>query len=138
MPVEKFARLLPVGIQVPDEDNLGDKYLKDKVVELKNSAVATSGSYLNYFKRGTNYYSHIINPKTGRPSLTETVSVTVFAERCAIADAWATGLFMLPAKEAVKCANQNPEIECLIIERPVSGEKPFRFHATTKFVLSTK
>ena len=123
-----------VGIQVPDENFFanGEKYLKDKVVELKNSAVATSGSYLNYFKRGTNNYSHIINPKTGRPAQTETVSVTVFAKECAVADAWATGLFMLPAAEAIKCANRNPEIECLIIERPLLGEKVFRFHSTEK------
>ncbi len=123
-----------VGIQVPDENFFanGEKYLKDKVVELKNSAVATSGSYLNYFKRGTNNYSHIINPKTGRPAQTETVSVTVFAKKCAVADAWATGLFLLPAREAIKLANQNPEIECLIIERPLPGKKVFRFHSTEK------
>ena len=121
-----------VGIQVPDENFFanGKKHLKDKVVKLKNSSVATSGSYLNYFKRGTNNYSHIINPKTGKPAQTETVSVTVFAKKCAVADAWATGLFMLPATEAIKLANQNPEIKCLIIERPLPGKKTFRFHST--------
>jgi len=121
-----------VGIQIPDENSLKGKYFKDKVVELKNSAIATSGNYLNYFKKGTNYFSHIINPKTGKPSKTETVSVTVFAKNCAIADAWATGLFMLPVADAIKCANQNPEIECLIIKRPLPGKKHFRFYSTSK------
>jgi len=119
-----------VGIQIPDEETLKSQYFKNKIIKLKNSAVATSGSYLNYFKRGTNNYSHIINPKTGRPAQTETVSVTVFAKECALADAWATGLFMLPANEAIKIAEKNSKIECLIIERPLHGEKFFRFHST--------
>ncbi len=139
--VSSFAeKVWRVGIQIPDENYFvnGEKYLEDKVVELKNSAVATSGSYLNYFKRGTNNYSHIINPKIGKPVQTETVSVTVFAKKCAVADAWATGLFMLPATEAIKLANQNPEIECLIIERPLSGKKTFRFHSTKEKFKSQK
>jgi len=122
-----------VGIQIPEENLLTQNYLEDRVVKIKNSAVATSGSYLNYFKNGANKYSHIINPITGRPFQTETVSVTVLAKSCAAADAWATGLFTLPAEEAIALANQTPEIDCMIIERPLPDKDKFRFHFTELF-----
>ncbi len=53
---------------------------------LGNDAVATSGNY----ERGR----HIIDPSTGRPA-NQMISASAAAKRCAIADAWATALFVL-------------------------------------------
>ncbi|MBU0549209.1 MAG: FAD:protein FMN transferase, partial [Candidatus Omnitrophica bacterium] len=64
-------------------------------LELSNKAVATSGSYEQYFSIGDSRYSHIMNPKTGRPVDSGVVSVSVIADDCLSADALATSIFIL-------------------------------------------
>jgi thiamine biosynthesis lipoprotein len=122
-----------VGIQVPKEDAPANEVFADRVLEMENGAVATSGSYRQYVRRGTNTYSHIVDPRTGRPLRTATVSVTVRAAECAVADAWATALYTLPAEDAVALAAGTEGIECLIIERPAEGSEMYRFRATEEF-----
>ncbi len=122
-----------VGIQAPEEDARADAFLEDRVLRVRNAAVATAGSYRSFFKKGTNTYTHIINPKTGRPIDSTTLSVTVIARTCALADAWATGLFTLPAEEAIELANATSSIECLIIERPLPSSADLRYCYSANF-----
>ena len=65
-------------------------------------AVCRSGSYFRGFDIAGTHYSHIIDPRTGRPVSKETapVSVTVIADNCMTADIWATALCVL-GKEGV-------------------------------------
>ncbi len=62
---------------------------------LCNTAMATSGDYRNYFESGGQLYSHIIDPRSGRPVEHRLVSVTVFDPSCTRADALATALMVL-------------------------------------------
>ena len=57
-------------------------------------AVVTSGNYARYYTIGGRRYSHIIDPRTGRPA-EGPASVTVVAADGAAADAWATALSVL-------------------------------------------
>ena len=66
-------------------------------IAASNVAVATSGDY----RRG----AHTLDPRTGRSIAHGTRSVTVIADRCAVADAWATALTVLPADEAIAMAD---------------------------------
>ena len=49
-------------------------------------SITTSGSYSKYKKIGDQYFSHIINPITGRPVNNNIISVTVAATNTAMAD----------------------------------------------------
>ena len=122
-----------IGIQVPAEDAAVDVYFPDRVIALKNGSVSTSGSYRNFFKAGTNAYAHIVNPKTGVPIKSETVSVTSWSTNCTLADAWSTALFTLPASNAVALADAHADVSCLIVLSPEKGGKKFRFIASKKF-----
>ncbi len=88
--------LWAIGIEKPSE-NLGQTI--QKVVNLNNQSIATSGSYRNYLKYGNDVFSHTISPKTGRPIQHELVSVSVIAENCAKADGWATALMAMGPKK---------------------------------------
>lgn len=59
-------------------------------------AIATSGDY----RRGC----HTLSPRTGYP-IAHTRAVTVIADRCLTADAWATALTVLPPDEALALAD---------------------------------
>ena len=66
-----------------------------RIIPLTNSAIATSGEYRNFYDRDGVRVSHTIDPRTGRPVTHRLASVSVVADRCAIADARATALEVL-------------------------------------------
>ncbi len=64
---------------------------------VRDRAVATSGSYRRGFDIGGRHYSHIVDPRTGRPT-SQVVSATVVADRAADAGALATAFCVLDAR----------------------------------------
>ena len=82
---------------------------------LENSAVETSGSYEKFVIFNGIRYSHIIDPRTGYPA-TGVVSVSVFAKQTEIADALATGIFVLGVDVGLDLVNQLKGIECIIVD----------------------
>jgi thiamine biosynthesis lipoprotein len=82
---------------------------------LEDSAVETSGSYEKYVTFNGIRYSHIIDPRTGYPA-TGIVSVSVFAKQTEIADALATGIFVLGVEVGLDLVNQLKGIECIIVD----------------------
>jgi thiamine biosynthesis lipoprotein len=82
---------------------------------LIDSAVETSGSYEKYVTFNNIRYSHIIDPRTGYPA-TGVVSVSVFAKQTEIADALATGVFVLGVEVGLNLINQLKGIECIIVD----------------------
>lgn len=127
------SKLWRIGIQVPEENAPDYLYFRDRVVSLRSGAISTSGSYRNFHLAGTNRFIHIINPRTGRPLLTSTVSVTTYADTCTRADAWSTALFCLPVSQALARAEHEPNLECLIVEAPAPNAHTFTFHSSSRF-----
>lgn len=80
-----------VGVDKP----LDDGRAIQRVIELKDSAISTSGDYRNFFTDAGHRYSHVIDPRTGRPATHNLASVTIVQETSARADALATGLMVL-------------------------------------------
>jgi thiamine biosynthesis lipoprotein len=78
----------------------------ERIIEVQDMAVATSGDYRNYFEQQGVRYSHTIDPRTGRPITHSLASVTVLAEQCADADAWATAFMVLGDKDGMALANE--------------------------------
>ena len=77
-----------VGIQNP---NFEGKNSYNKAIGLNNVAMATSGTYRKFrIDEKGNRYAHIINTKTGYPTKTNILSVSVIANSCVEADAYAT------------------------------------------------
>ena len=77
-----------IGIEDPNFDGTQSVH---QVITLKNEAMATSGTYRKFkIDEQGNRYSHIINTETGYPSKTNVLSVSVIANNCMDADAYAT------------------------------------------------
>lgn len=64
--------------------------------------IVTSGSYEQYYKLNDEIYHHILNPKTGYPTKTELISVTLVGENGAELDSLATGCFILGLEKSVE------------------------------------
>lgn len=101
-----------VGIEKP----VADARLVHRVVHLRDAAMATSGDYRNFIEIDGRRYSHMIDPRTGYPVDHHLASVSVIADDCLSADAWATALMVLGPDRGYELARQMG-IAALLIER---------------------
>ena len=77
-----------------------------RVLELTDAALATSGDYRNFFEHEGRRYSHTIDPRTGYPVDHGLASVSVVADSCVRADALATALEVLGPEEGFALAQE--------------------------------
>ena len=103
---------------------------RDWVLRLPSCAVTTSGDYARWFSVGDQRYSHIVDPRTGRP-VASVPSATVTAPDAAQADGLATAISVLGAAEGVRLIDSLPGAECMIMERLPEGG--VRVHMSSGF-----
>ena len=82
---------------------------------LEDTSVETSGSYEKFVTFGGKRYSHIIDPRTGYPA-SGIVSISVFAKQTEVADALATGIFVMGVEVGLDFVNQINGLECIIVD----------------------
>ena len=85
------------------------------ILKITDRAVATSGDYENFFVEEGKRYSHIFDPRTGKPAESGLVSATVIAPTCTEADALATSLMVLGREKGTALVERLPGVECLLI-----------------------
>ncbi|MBO7629979.1 MAG: FAD:protein FMN transferase [Bacteroidales bacterium] len=98
-----------VGIQIPTETRDGLEEA-DYIFEMTGRAVATSGNYRKYKEIDGQRYNHITDPRSGDSRSSNLLSVTVIADKCAIADAYATAFMVMGVKEAMEFLRSRPEL----------------------------
>ncbi len=101
-----------VGIQDPHQPYENAAPLT--AVRLKDAAIATSGGYQRYFTIGGRRYSHLIDPRTGRPA-DHIASATVIAPTSTVANVLATSLCVLAPDEGLRLVAATPGTDCLIV-----------------------
>ncbi len=94
-----------IGIDKPTDSGAADRTLQ-AVVALDGKALATSGSYRKFVEREGRKYSHAIDPRTGFPITHSLLSVSVLANDCMTADAYATAFLVMGLEEAIPLARQ--------------------------------
>jgi FAD:protein FMN transferase len=106
----------PILIEAP----LHDSRHPLSLIELQNSAVATSGDYRHWVEAAGRKLSHTINPKTGAPLFDPPASVTVLAPTCLRADALATALMVMGTEQGQNFAAQH-KLNALFLTRDGTG-----------------
>ena len=102
--------------KVAIESPAGGHEIANRVVSLVDMAIATSGDYRNYFEKNGTRYSHIINPKTGRPITHRLVSVTVIDKTTLMADGLATAITVLGPEKGLAFAQENGIAAYLLVK----------------------
>lgn len=105
-----------IAVETPDATTRSVQ----KIINVENIAIATSGDYRNYFEENGVRFSHTINPATGRPIDHRLASVTVLASTCAEADALATAFMVLGTERGYKYAMQH-RVHALFIRKTDTG-----------------
>ncbi len=121
----RTGRLWRIGIERPQLRHGSVQ----RVVALDDLALATSGDYRRYREHDGLRFSHIIDPRTGRPIRHRLASVSVVHPRCTMADALATGLLVMGPVDGYELAVRR-KLAVLFLVREGDG---FREHATPAF-----
>lgn len=111
-PKEKKWR---IGINKPVDDSLATNQELERIVEITDAAIATSGNYRNFYYNNGKKYAHTIDPSTGYPVQRSLLSATVVANDCMTADAYATAFMVMGVEKALEIAESNPAIEAFFI-----------------------
>ena len=89
------------------ERPLRDLRETQRVLQVSDVAIATSGDYRDFYEIDGVRYSHTLDPATGSPVRHTLASATVVHESCALADAWATAMMVLGPEEGLRVAEEN-------------------------------
>lgn len=103
-----------IGIERPDAPDRTTHL----VLPLADRALATSGDYRNWFEHDGRRYAHEIDPATGTPARHALASVSVVHPDCALADAWATALFVLGPDQGYALAERERLAAYFIVRAP--------------------
>lgn len=102
-----------VGVETPHFDG---KQSILRTLSLRNEAMATSGTYRKFkIDNQGNRYAHIIDAKTGYPSKTNILSVSVIADNCMNADAYATAFQAMEIENIKSFLGGHPELKVFLI-----------------------
>lgn len=101
-----------------------------RVINVGDNAIATSGDYRNYFESDGIRYSHTIDPNTGKPISHKLVSVTVINKSSMIADGLATAISVLGPEPGLAFAEKYNLAVYLLVKE---GDNVIE-HYTSEFV----
>jgi thiamine biosynthesis lipoprotein len=120
------GELWHVAIEKP----LSNERAVHQIIIPKDNAVATSGDYRIYFEADGQRFSHIIDPKTGKPIHHKLVSVTVIHPSSMTADGLSTAMMVMGEEKALAFAEANG-LAVYIIAKTEHG---FVEQSTVKFM----
>ncbi|MCM1110131.1 MAG: FAD:protein FMN transferase [Clostridium sp.] len=116
-------RSTPWRIMV-DRPELSDSVIHRQMVtiELTGCAIATSGNYRNFHRLDSaTTIGHTIDPRSGRPVSSRTVSATVVAPDCMTADGLATAAMAMPADSARAMLSSLDAVSAMIVVTDSAG-----------------
>lgn len=90
-------------------------------VAVEGGAVVTSGNYERFTEIDGKRYSHIIDPRTGRPEENGLVSVTIVGGRAAAADAIATAVMVLGREAGAAFLAGLDDVAAVLVESTPEG-----------------
>ncbi|WP_370640847.1 FAD:protein FMN transferase [Prevotella sp. E13-17] len=117
-----------IGVMKPVDDSLHIDGEMQAVLNITDKAMATSGNYRNFYYKDGKKYAHTIDPRTGYPVQLTLLSATVFADECAVADAYATSFMVMGVEKAKEVLARHPELAAYFIYNDEDGN-PVVWHS---------
>ncbi|MBB1270051.1 FAD:protein FMN transferase [Shewanella sp. SR44-3] len=104
-----------------------------QVITPGTMGLATSGDYRNYFEDEGQRFSHLIDPRSGKPIKHTLASVTVLHPECMTADGLATAMMVLGTQASLALAKEQ-NLAIMLIEKQQQGFQVFYSEAFKAYV----
>jgi thiamine biosynthesis lipoprotein len=112
---KKNGNLWRIGIDRPVDNNMSPGQTLEAIVKISDKALATSGNYRKFYIENGVKYSHHIDPRTGYTTKNTLLSISIFADECAMADGVATGCLVMGKEKAIEFLGLHPEFEAFMV-----------------------
>lgn len=109
-----------IGIEGPMNEEQEASIVEKKIL-ISNKAITTSGNYRKFVKIKDQYFSHIINPKTGKPANNGVISVTVIAGDATTADALDNAFLVMGVESTFQILKKMPQIGVYMLYKKSDG-----------------
>ena len=124
-----------IGVTKPTDDSTQTNNELQTVLNLSNTAMATSGNYRRFYYKNGKKYAHTIDPKTGYPVQHNILSATVLANTCAKADAYATSFMVLGLEKTQQVLQHHPDLMVYLIYADGQGKNKVWYSPSLKKAL---
>lgn len=104
-----------IGIDSPVDGNNEAGAMIQRIVDVSDCGIVTSGNYRKFYIMDGKKYSHSINPKTGRPVTHNLLSATIIARNATVADAYATYCMVVGYEQAKSFIESRTDIDGVLI-----------------------
>ncbi|QEC53964.1 thiamine biosynthesis lipoprotein [Anseongella ginsenosidimutans] len=118
--VNEQGRQWRIAIEAPPGKE-GGNAPQSKLISVSGKGLSTSGNYRRFFESGGKHYAHTIDPRSGFPSQSGVVSVTVLAPDCITADAWDNVLMVLGVRASMEKLKSNKRLEAFFVYYDKNG-----------------
>ena len=112
--------IMRIGIEQPSNDKDEEATIQ-KIIEMKDGAITTSGNYRKYIQNGSKKLSHLMDPKTGRPIDNEMISVTVKTRDAMSADGYDNVLIGMGIEKAFSFLKKHKGLDAYFIYQDEKG-----------------
>jgi FAD:protein FMN transferase len=120
-----------IGIDKPVEGNMIPGQELEAIVQISGHSLSTSGNYRKFYEKDGIKYAHTINPATGYPALSNLLSVTIIADDCLTADAYATACMVMGLEKSIEFLDHHKFLDAYLIYSDEKGQ--FKVYFTKKF-----
>ena len=121
-----------IGVTKPTDDSTQVNNELQTVLNVTNTAMATSGNYRRFYYKNGKKYAHTIDPKTGYPVQHNILSATVLANTCAKADAYATSYMVLGLEKTQQVLQHHPDLMVYLIYADGQGKNKVWYSPSLK------
>lgn len=121
-----------IGVTKPTDDSTQTNNELQTVLNVSNTAMATSGNYRRFYYKNGKKYAHTIDPKTGYPVQHNILSATVLANTCAKADAYATSFMVLGLEKTQQVLQHHPDLMVYLIYADGKGKNKVWYSPSLK------
>ena len=121
-----------IGVTKPTDDSTQVNNELQTVLNVSNTAMATSGNCRRFYYKNGKKYAHTIDPKTGYPVQHNILSATVLANTCAKADAYATSFMVLGLEKTQQVLQHHPDLMVYLIYADGQGKNKVWYSPSLK------
>lgn len=111
--VNKQGTSWNIGINVPKPGTSSTEFFE--IISLSDMSMATSGNYQNFYEVNGEVIGHTLDPRSGKPVISDLKSATIMHKDCAVADAYATACMVIGLDSSISLIENDTSLSAFFI-----------------------